>query len=140
MTRILVAEDETGVREVIKQTLAQQGYQVIEADNGAKAYELAAEAAVAERPDLIVLDILLPQMNGFEVLEKLKANPQTAYIPVVILSARNQTPDESRGIKAGASDYITKPWAPGELESRVKLAWDHRRSSRPSKISLSRPG
>ena len=140
MTRILVAEDESAVREVIKETLAGEGYQIIEADNGAKAYELTAGAAVAERPDIIVLDIMLPQMNGFEVLEKLKANPQTAYIPVVVVSARNQTQDETRAIRAGASDYITKPWSPGDLESRVKLALDHRRSSRPSKISLSRQG
>ena len=135
-----MAEDESGVREVIKETLAGQGYQIIEADNGATAYELTAEAAVAERPDLIVLDIMLPQMNGFEVLEKLKANPQTAYIPVVIVSARNQTQDETRGMRAGASDYITKPWSPGDLESRVKLALDHRRSAKPSRISLSRQG
>ncbi|MDA0732965.1 MAG: response regulator [Chloroflexi bacterium] len=138
MTRILVAEDDSAVRQVIKETLAAQGYQIIEAENGAKAYELTAEAAVAERPDLIVLDIMMPQMNGFEVLEKLKANPQTAYIPVVIVSARNQTQDETRAMRAGASDYITKPWSPGDLESRVKLALDHRRSSKPSKISLSR--
>lgn len=140
MTRILVAEDESGVRAVIKETLGAQGYQIIEAENGAQAYDLTAEAAVAERPDLIVLDIMMPQMNGFEVLEKLKANPQTAYIPIVIVSARNQTQDETRAMRAGASDYITKPWSPGDLESRVKLALDHRRSSKPSRISLSRQG
>ena len=138
MTRILVVEDESAVTQVIMETLSEQGYQVIEADNGASAYELTAEVAVAERPDLIVLDIMLPKMNGFEVLEKLKVNPQTAYIPVVIVSARNQTQDETRGIRVGASDSITKPWSPGDLESRVKLDLDYRRSSKPSRISLSR--
>ena len=115
MTRILVEEDESAVRQVIVETLSEQGYQLIEADNGASEYELTAEVAVAERPDLIMLDIMVPNMNGFEVLEKLKVNPQTAYIPVVIVSARNQTQDEARGIRVGASDFITKPWSPGDL-------------------------
>jgi len=131
-------EDESAVTQVIMETLSEQGYQVIEADNGASAYELTAEVAVAERPDLIVLDIMLPKMNGFEVLEKLKVNPQTAYIPVVIVSARNQTQDETRGIRVSASDFIAKPWSPGDLESRVKLDLDYRRSSKPFRISLSR--
>lgn len=115
MTRILVVEDESAVRQVIMETLSEQGYQVIEADNGASAYELTAEATVAERHDLIVLDIIMSKMNGFEVLGKLKANPQTAYIPVVIVSARNQNQNETRGMRAGASDFITKPWSPGDL-------------------------
>ncbi len=135
MTRILVVDDDREVREVIKQTLSDQGYQIIEASNGVEAYQMTVEAAVAERPDLIVLDIMLPQMNGYEVLEKLKANSQVAYIPVVIVSARNGTQDETRGMKAGAADYITKPWPPGELESRVKIALDHRRSFRPARVS-----
>ena len=78
---------------------------------------------------------MLPELNGYEVLEKLKANSQVAYIPVVIVSARNQTQDETRGMKAGAADYITKPWPPGELESRVKMVLDHRRASRPTRVS-----
>jgi len=97
--------------------LSEQGYQVIESDNGASAYELTAEVAVAERPDPIVLGTMLPKMNGFEVLEKLKVNPQTAYIPVVIARAHNQAQGETRGIRVGASDFITKPWSPGDLES-----------------------
>ena len=72
---------------------------------------------MAERLDLIVLDIMPPKMNGFEVLEKLKVNPQNAYDPVVIVRARNQAQGETRGIRVGASDFITKPWSPGDLES-----------------------
>lgn len=134
MTRILVAEDEPEVRQVIKTTLVDQGYQVIEAADGDAAYKAAAEAAVAERPDLIVLDLMLPKMNGFEVLERLKANKNTSYIPVVILTARNQAQDEAKGMRAGAVDYITKPWSPGELEDRVRIALDQRRASRPARI------
>ncbi len=135
MTRVLVVEDHQQVREVIKQTLSDQGYQIMEVSNGAEGYQMTVDAAVAERPDLIVLDIMLPELNGYEVLEKLKANSQVAYIPVVIVSARNQTQDETRGMKAGAADYITKPWPPGELESRVKIVLDHRRASRPTRVS-----
>ena len=136
MTRILVVEDDQQVREVIKQTLSDQSYQMMEAVNGAEAYQMTVDAAVAERPDLIVLDITIPELNGYEVLEKLKANPQVAYIPVVIVSARNETEDETRAMQAGAADYITKPWPPGELESRVKMVLDHRRASRPARVSL----
>ena len=135
MTRVLVVDDEREVREVMKQTLSDQGYQIMEATNGVEAYDLTVEAAIAERPDLIVLDIMLPQLNGYEVLEKLKANRQVAYIPVVVVSARNQEQDETRAMKLGAADYITKPWPPGELESRVKMALDHRRSSRPVRVT-----
>lgn len=135
MTRILVAEDETQVRQLIATTLRDQGYQVVEAADGEAAYEAVAEAAVAEKPDLVVLDLMLPKLNGFEVLEKLKANKSTAYIPVVIVTARNQAQDETRGMKAGACDYITKPWSPGELEDRVRIALDQRRASRPHRFT-----
>ena len=109
MTRILVVDDERDVRDVVKATLEENGYQVLEATDGLEAYAAAAEAAVAEKPDLIVLDLMLPKLNGFEVLEKIKENPQTSYIPVVILTARGQSQDEDRALRSGATDYITKP-------------------------------
>jgi two-component system alkaline phosphatase synthesis response regulator PhoP len=109
MTRILVVDDERDIREVVKTTLQDNGYKVVEASDGVEAYAAAADAAVAEKPDLIVLDLMLPKLNGFEVLEKLKQNPQTSYIPVVILTARGQAQDETRALRSGATDYMTKP-------------------------------
>jgi two-component system alkaline phosphatase synthesis response regulator PhoP len=108
MTRILVVDDERDIREVVKTTLQDNGYKVVEASDGVEAYAAAADAAVAEKPDLIVLDLMLPKLNGFEVLEKLKQNPQTSYIPVVILTARGQAQDETRALRSGATDYMTK--------------------------------
>ena len=131
MTRILVVEDEADVREVVKATLQENGYQVIEAADGLEGYTAAADAAVAEKPDLIVLDLMLPKLNGFEVLEKLKENPQTSYIPVVVLTARGQSQDETRALRAGAADYMTKPWSADELADRVRIALDQRRSAKP---------
>ena len=109
MTRILVVDDERDIREVVKTTLQDNGYKVVEASDGVEAYAAAADAAVAEKPDLIVLDLMLPKLNGFEVLEKLTQNPQTSYIPVVILTARGQAQDETRALRSGATDYMTKP-------------------------------
>ena len=109
MTRILVVDDELEVREVVKTALQRNGYQAMEAADGIEAYAAAADAAVAEKPDLIVLDLMLPKLNGFEVLEKLKQNPQTSYIPVVILTARGQSQDETRALRSRATDYMTKP-------------------------------
>ena len=134
MTRILVVDDERDVREVVKTTLQENGYQVVEATNGVEAYAAAADAAVAEKPDLIVLDLMLPKLNGFEVLAKLKENPQTSYIPVVILTARGQSQDETRALRAGATDYMTKPWAADELADRVRIALDQRRNSKPHRF------
>lgn len=134
MTRILVVDDEQDVREVVKTTLEENGYQVLEATNGVEAYAAAADAAVAEKPDLIVLDLMLPQLNGFQVLEKLKENPQTSYIPVVILTARGQSQDESRALASGATDYMTKPWSADELADRVRIALDQRRTAKPHRF------
>jgi len=131
MTRILVVDDERDVREVVKTTLQENGYQVVEATDGVEAY---ADAAVAGKPDLIVLDLMLPKLNGFEVLEKLKENPQTSYIPVVILTARGQAQDETRALRSGATDYMTKPWSADELADRVRIALDQRRNAKPHRF------
>ena len=131
MTRILVVDDERDVREVVKTTLQENGYQVVEATDGVEAY---AAAAVAGKPDLIVLDLMLPKLNGFEVLEKLKENPQTSYIPVVILTARGQAQDETRALRSGATDYMTKPWSADELADRVRIALDQRRNAKPHRF------
>ena len=129
MTRILVVDDERDAREVVKTTLQKNGYQVVEATDGVEAY-----AAAAGKPDLIVLDLMLPKLNGFEVLEKLKENPQTSYIPVVILTARGQAQDETRALRSGVTDYMTKPWSADELADRVRIALDQRRNAKPHRF------
>ena len=134
MTRLLVVDDEREIREVVKTTLQDQGYQIVEAADGVEAYAAAADAAVAEKPDLIVMDLMLPHMNGFEVLEKLKENPQTSYIPVVVLTARGQVQDETRALRSGAADFMTKPWSADELADRVRLALDQRRTAKPHRF------
>ena len=134
MTRILVVDDEREIREVVRTTLEEKGYQVMEAADGLEAYAAVADAAVAEKPDLVVLDLMLPRLNGFEVLEKLKENPQTSYIPVVILTARGQTQDETRALRSGATDFMTKPWSADELADRVRIALDQRRNNRPHRF------
>ncbi len=129
MTRVLAADDDPQVRGMIRKLLADKGYQVIEAADGVQAYALTVEAAIAEMPDLVVLDLMMPKMNGFDVLEKLKATPMTAHIPVIVVTARNQAADEMRAQRMGAADYITKPWPAGELEDRVKIALTAGRSN-----------
>ena len=118
MTRILVADDEAGIRQIVKLMLTTEGYETIEAADGGSAYTKATE----EKPDIILLDVVMPVMDGFTVLEKLKADPHTMNIPVIILSVKRLPRDEERAMRAGALDYITKPWASGELEDRVRLA------------------
>ena len=118
MTKILVADDEGEVRKVIRLILSARGYEVIEASDGEDAYN----SALKEKPDLILLDIMMPIMNGFDVLEKLKNNSESASIPVIMVTALDESQDEQRGMRGGALDYITKPWAPGELEDRIRIA------------------
>ena len=117
MPKILVADDEPNIREVITRLLSNEGYEVIEAVDGRWAYT----KAVSERPDIVLLDITMPVMSGLLVLHKLKNNPQTESIPVIILTSSHFPRHELEGMQMGALDYITKPWGPGELEDRVRL-------------------
>ena len=121
MTKVLIADDEVEVRNVIKVILSSKGYEVVEATDG----EDTLTAAAKEMPDLILLDIMMPIMNGFDVLEKLKSDAKTQSIPVIIVSALTEPQDEQMGMRNGALDFITKPWAPGELEDRILLALPH---------------
>jgi flagellar protein FlaH len=118
MIKILVIEDEDVVRQVVVRLLTTQGYQVIEAAYGQAGYQMA----IAEQPDIILLDLMMPVMDGFQVLGKLKSNPETRPIPVIILTARIDAESERRCMRAGAVDYIKKPWGPGELGDRIAMA------------------
>jgi DNA-binding response OmpR family regulator len=114
--RVLVAEDERDIRELIGFTLRFAGLEVTLTKNGAEAVEQALQL----KPDLIMLDVRMPKMTGYEACRELKNNPDTSDIPVVILSAKGQDGEIQEGIEAGADHYIVKPFAPEELTNRVK--------------------
>ncbi len=118
MTKILIAEDERDIRDLIVFTLEFGGYEVVATTNGAEAVELAP----SEKPDLIMLDVRMPRMTGYEACAALKSNPVTKETPVIFLSAKGQETEVSTGLSAGAKAYILKPFAPDQLISKVKEA------------------
>lgn len=113
--RILVVDDETEIVALVAYHLAKTGYRVSTASSGQDALELARR----ERPSLIVLDLMLPGMSGFDVLEQLRLDESTRDIAVIMLTARREEPDRIRGLSLGADDYLTKPFSPAELVLRV---------------------
>lgn len=118
--KILIVDDEIETLRLISIALRRQGMQVITANNGSQALELA----FSEAPNLIILDIMMPDINGFEVVKRLKKDEKTRDIPVLIFSARNQSSDKVTGYESGADDYLTKPIHPAELISHVKTLLD----------------
>lgn len=115
MANILVAEDERDIRELITFTLTFAGHTIIPAANGAE----AVEKAVASKPDLIMLDVRMPKLTGYEACRQLKGMDEFKETPVVFLSAKGQDDEVQTGIEAGAVAYILKPFAPDELTKRV---------------------
>ncbi len=116
MAKILIAEDERDIRELVMFTLKFAGFEVTAVNNG----EEAVAAARNETPDLILLDGRMPKLSGYEACEQLKADPQLKDIPVVFLSAKGQEAEIQAGLKAGAVEYLLKPFAPDDLIARVK--------------------
>ncbi len=114
--KILTCDDEKHIVRLIQVNLERQGYEVITAYNGAECLEKVKE----DRPDLIVLDVMMPEMTGFEVLDVLKKDPETENIPVIMLTARAQDSDVLRGWQSGVECYLTKPFNPMELIAFVK--------------------
>ena len=114
--RILIIEDDHDIVEMLEYNLQQAGYQTLSALNGQDGVWLAAK----ERPDLVVLDIMLPVIDGFEVCRTLKNDDKTAHIPIIILSAKSQETDKVVGLELGADDYVTKPFSPRELIARTR--------------------
>lgn len=113
MKGILVVEDEPSIARIVQYRLERQGYRVTVVGDG----EAALVAVAAARPDLIVLDLLVPKLDGWQVAQRLKACPDTASIPVLMLSI---VADRERGLAAGAADYLTKPFAVEELVAKVQ--------------------
>jgi two-component system, OmpR family, alkaline phosphatase synthesis response regulator PhoP len=114
--RILIVDDESAIRLVCQLNLDSVGFQTLEASDG----ETALALARTELPDLILLDVMLPGIDGWEVAAELAASPETREIPILFLSARSDRSDEERGHEAGGLGYITKPFDPNELIDRVR--------------------
>ena len=113
---ILVIEDEEDVSDLIRYHLKKAKLKVLASGDGAEGLQLAVE----ERPDAIILDIMLPRLNGFEVTKKLRADARTAAIPLLILSAKGETDSRIKGLELGADDYLPKPFSPRELVLRIE--------------------
>jgi two-component system, OmpR family, alkaline phosphatase synthesis response regulator PhoP len=114
--KILVVDDEKDLLELVEYNLGKEGYKVLTAENGID----ALKAAKKEIPSLVVLDIMLPGMQGLEVLRELKKRPESQNIPVILLTAKGEELDKVLGLELGADDYVTKPFSPRELVARVK--------------------
>jgi len=116
MTKILIAEDDQDIRELVVLTLQFNGFDVTSVENGA----LAVDAAQANKFDLILMDVRMPRMTGYEACRRLKEIDSTKDIPVIFLSAKGQETEIQTGLSAGASQYILKPFAPDELIGTIK--------------------
>lgn len=116
MARILIAEDEPDIRNLITFTLQFAGHEVIPTANGEEAWQ----RAVKEIPDLILLDVRMPRMTGYEACIQIKAEQTTKDIPVVFLSAKGQESEVQTGLEAGATEYILKPFSPDQLTERLR--------------------
>jgi two-component system alkaline phosphatase synthesis response regulator PhoP len=114
--KILVVEDEADIRELLCYSLTQEGYAVEEAADGAEALERVTRRA----PDLAMLDLMLPRMSGLELCRRLRANPETAHLPVIMVTAKGAEVDRVLGLEMGADDYVVKPFSPREVVARVK--------------------
>jgi DNA-binding response OmpR family regulator len=114
--KILVVDDEVNITQILEFSIGAEGFEVISAQNG----EEAIEKARKEQPDLIILDIMMPKIDGYEACRILKANPLTRNIPVVLLTAKGRDIDKRLGYEVGATDYIVKPFSPSKLVERIQ--------------------
>jgi two-component system alkaline phosphatase synthesis response regulator PhoP len=113
--KILVVDDEIYIVHILDFSLGMEGYEVVTALDG----EQALEKLKVEKPDLIVLDIMMPKLDGYEVCKAIKSDPETRQIPVILLSAKGRNVDQKMGFDVGADDYITKPFSPRKLVERI---------------------
>lgn len=118
--KILAVDDEKHIVRLVQVNLERAGYEVVTANDGKEALQKVQE----ENPDLVVLDVMMPYMDGFEVLQNLRRNPSTRDIPVIMLTAKAQDADVFRGWQSGVDCYLTKPFNPMELLSFVKRIFD----------------
>jgi DNA-binding response OmpR family regulator len=117
MAKILIVEDEPDIRELVAFTLRFAGHEVVAGANGEEAVQLASQ----EMPDLILMDVRMPRMTGYDACRVMKANSRLKDIPVVFLSAKGQDSEIQTGLEAGAEEYLLKPFAPDQLAERVNV-------------------
>jgi DNA-binding response OmpR family regulator len=116
VARILVADDDIDIRELVEFKLSTLGHDVVAVADGAAAIDACQDS----RPDLAVLDVMMPGVSGLDAIRAIRADPALADLPVILLTARAQDSDVETGFDSGADDYITKPFSPRELASRVQ--------------------
>jgi two-component system alkaline phosphatase synthesis response regulator PhoP len=126
--KILVVDDEIYIVHILDFSLGMEGYDVVTALDG----EQALERIRSEKPDLIVLDIMMPKLDGYEVCKTIKSDPATKQIPVILLSAKGRNVDQKMGFDVGADDYITKPFSPRKLVERINQLLGQSISERPA--------
>ena len=125
MKRILIAEDERDIRDLIAFTLRFAGYEVLTANNGEEAVQMTQK----EMPDLVLTDVRMPKMTGYEACRLIKADATTQHIPVVFLSAKGQEAEVQNGLAAGADEYLLKPFAPDQLTRKVAEILDRTKAA-----------
>jgi len=131
--KILVIEDDPATSRLVDYSLRHEGYQVITSSNGLE----GIRKAHSESPDLVILDVMLPGMDGFEICHRLRSEPATAGLPILMFSAKAQEIDKDTGIKVGADDYLTKPSAPAEIVSRVEKLLAKKKGALPTQEKVS---
>ncbi|HMB70148.1 MAG TPA: response regulator [bacterium] len=134
--RILVVDDEPPIREILKFQLENAGFEVACAEDGAEGLQMVEERP----PDLVLLDLMIPQMDGYEVCRRLKRDYSTRHIPVIILTARGELDEKLKGLESGANDYVTKPFSVPELLIRVKNVLSYSQSQREANPLTGLPG
>jgi DNA-binding response OmpR family regulator len=114
--KILIVDDDVDTLRLVGLMLQRQGYQIVAASSGHQALNMAT----TEKPDLIILDVMMPDLDGYEVTRQLRGSPATASIPIIMFTAKSQVDDKVTGFEVGADDYLTKPTQPRELFAHVK--------------------
>ncbi len=126
--KILVVDDDIDTLRLVGLMLQRQGYQIAAANNGQQALAMAE----SEKPDLILLDLMMPDMDGYEVARRLRANPAISTIPIIMFTAKSQVDDKVSGFESGADDYLTKPTQPRELFAHIKAVLSRGIKARPA--------
>ena len=134
--RILIAEDSSNLRDILRLQLTMSGYDVVEAPDGQAALDAVRDSA----PDVVLLDVMMPHLDGYEVCRRLRQSFATRHIPIIMLTAKTEVEDRLEGLQGGANDYITKPWEARELLARVRNALEWSRQQRSASPLTGLPG